>query len=137
DDVVLVIDRAPHVASRNARLACHIHKLHSRFCIRRLRFSLHSEERRGLQIRSGFPPPQRRNKRIQHCSTEPDQRCSKKSPPGKNHLLGTFGKIRGTIPVPSFTAIILSTGMSFSRSTCPLGHLISSVSILLRLPNPK
>ena len=38
--------------------------------------------------------------------------------------LGTFGNARGTIPAPSFTVMILSTGKLVSLSTCPLGHVI-------------
>src|SRR6266699_4991755 len=53
------------------------------------------------------------------------------------HLLGTLGKLRGTIPVPSLTAVILSMGLFVSLSTCPLGQVISNESILVRFPKPK
>src|SRR5262249_51228828 len=50
---------------------------------------------------------------------------------------GTFGKSRGTIPAPSFTATIRSVGTLVKRSTCPLGHVISRESIFVRFPKPK
>src|SRR5256885_14690464 len=43
-----------------------------------------------------------------------------------DHFAGTLGKLRGTMPVPSLTAMILSTGMSLRRSIWPLGQVISS-----------
>src|SRR4029077_19962157 len=48
-----------------------------------------------------------------------------------------FGNGCGTIPVPSFTAMILSMGTFAIFSTEPLGQVISRESILVRLPRPK
>src|SRR5215469_4338021 len=53
------------------------------------------------------------------------------------YRLGIFGKFRGTIPVPSFTVIILSIGGSVNLSTCPLGQVMTSDSMWVRLPRPK
>ena len=53
------------------------------------------------------------------------------------HRLGTYGKLLGTIPVPSLTAMIRSIGTFVSRSTCPLGQVISRDSILARFPQTK
>jgi len=53
------------------------------------------------------------------------------------HRLGTFGKLLGTIPVPSLTAMIQSIGTFVSRSTCPLAQVISRDSILARFPLTK
>src|SRR5579863_5972727 len=47
-----------------------------------------------------------------------------------------FGKLRGTMPTPSLTAMILSMGTLVSFSTRPLGQVISSESIFARLPRP-
>src|SRR5439155_19176047 len=54
-----------------------------------------------------------------------------------DYLLGIFGKLRGTIPAPSFTATIWLIGTLASLSTVPLGHVTSSDSIVLRCPSPK
>jgi hypothetical protein len=53
------------------------------------------------------------------------------------HRLGTFGKLRVTVPVLSLTAMIRSMGTLFRRSTCPLDQVISRELILVRFPTPK
>src|SRR6266550_1962155 len=50
---------------------------------------------------------------------------------------GYLGKLLGTIPVPSLTAMIQSIGTFVSRSTRPLAQVISRDSILARFPLTK
>src|SRR5271156_5656166 len=49
---------------------------------------------------------------------------------------GLFGNGCGTIPTPSLTAMIRSTGRLVSLSTCPLGQVMISDSILDLFPKP-
>jgi len=53
------------------------------------------------------------------------------------HRVGTFGKLRGTIPVPSLTAMIRSIGNIRQSIHLPARQVISRDSILARFPNPK
>src|SRR5882757_4078425 len=75
------------------------------------------------------------------CSRSDNGGGAQESSPREIHLQAIleviFGKLRGTIPALSFTAIILSTGTLVSFSTDPLGQVISRDSILVRLPRPK
>src|ERR1700704_5639073 len=88
-----------------------------------------------------FPSPERRRECIQQSAAKNNCGGAQESSPREIHLPAIleviFGKLPGTIPAPSFTAMILSTGTLVSFSTDPLGQVISRDAILVRLPRPK
>src|SRR6267142_6161706 len=88
-----------------------------------------------------FPSPERCRECIQQGAAKNNCGGAQESSPREIHLPAIleaiFGKLRRTIPAPSFTAIILSTGTLVSFSTDPLGQVISRESILVRFPRPK
>jgi len=65
------------------------------------------------------------------------EHASEPLPPPTPHRRPKRGNARGTIPTPSFTAIIRSHATPVSRVTMPLGQRISSKSIFVRPPRPK
>src|SRR5882757_8457980 len=88
-----------------------------------------------------FPSPERCRECIQQGAAKNNCGGAQESSPREIHLPAILeailGKLRGTIPTLSFTAIILSTGTLVSFSTDPLGQVISRESILARLLRPK
>src|SRR5215469_12396360 len=132
NDKPLVIQAAPHIRGGEAGLAGHIHKFYE---------TGGSGTGKALGVERGraLPFPPRGGNRLEQGRAESHEGGAEETSSSNKHdyRMGAFGKLRGTIPVPSFTAMILSTGRSVNLSTCPLGQVITSDSIRERLPRPK
>src|SRR5438874_10037307 len=130
DDVALVRVGAPNIGNGESSFLCDIGKLH----LFRRRICLRVKQQRAL------PSPQGRCQCVHERAAENEKRRPEEMTASKVHLgltLAILGNLCGTIPLPSFTAMIWSTGTSVSFCTCPLGHVISRESILVRSPRPK
>ncbi len=128
NDVFLGVGIAPDVGSGEAGFVGDVNILDGGFC--GIGFC-------GLEEESGFPAPERSGEGVEERRAKCREGRAEEAAAGKDHLEGILGKLRGTMPTPSLMARILSTGMSLRRSTWPLGQVISSRSILVRLPRPK
>ena len=155
DDDPLMIDPAPHVGHCQARMFSHIDELN-----RRGRGTRHcsSHVERLPHFHSGVvsvssnvlpatktddPTKRRRGIFIELQEVRDGDFVAKTFARQQILMLITFASsamyfrkwMRGTIPTPSLTAILESTGTFVSLSTCPLGHVITSDSILNFFPN--